>query len=49
VVEPELPVVPTGDMRADSRRIMTDSTAILERWIRRYPEQWLWTHARLKA
>jgi KDO2-lipid IV(A) lauroyltransferase len=49
VVEPEVPVVRTGDLRADTQRIMTDCTAVLERWIRRYPEQWLWTHARLKA
>jgi KDO2-lipid IV(A) lauroyltransferase len=49
VVEPEVPVVRTGNLLADSRRIMTDCTAVLERWIRRYPEQWLWTHARLKA
>jgi KDO2-lipid IV(A) lauroyltransferase len=49
VLEPEVPVVRTGDLRADTRRIMTDCTAFLERWIRRYPEQWLWTHARLKA
>jgi Kdo2-lipid IVA lauroyltransferase/acyltransferase len=49
VVEPEVPVVLTGDLRADSQRIMTDCTAILERWIRSYPEQWLWTHAKLKA
>jgi KDO2-lipid IV(A) lauroyltransferase len=49
VVEPEVPVVRTGDLRADSQRIMADCTAILEKWIRRHPEQWLWTHAKLKA
>jgi KDO2-lipid IV(A) lauroyltransferase len=49
VIEPEVPVVLTGDRQADSRRIMVDCTAILERWIRRYPEQWLWTHARFDA
>ncbi|MFO7691681.1 MAG: lysophospholipid acyltransferase family protein [Vicinamibacterales bacterium] len=49
VIEPEVGVVRTGDLRADSERIMADCTAILERWVRRYPEQWLWTHARLKA
>lgn len=48
VVEPEVPVVASGDIRADVRRVMTDCTAILERWVRRYPEQWLWTHAKLK-
>jgi KDO2-lipid IV(A) lauroyltransferase len=49
VYEPEVEVVRTGDLREDSLRIMTTCTAILERWIRQYPEQWLWTHARLKA
>jgi KDO2-lipid IV(A) lauroyltransferase len=48
VIEPEVPVIRTGDLHADTRRIMTDCTAIIERWIRQYPEQWLWTHARLK-
>jgi KDO2-lipid IV(A) lauroyltransferase len=46
VMEPELPVVRTGDREADARRITADCTAIVERWVRRYPEQWLWTHRR---
>jgi len=45
-VEPEVPVARTGDVRSDCVRIMSQCTAILEGWIRRYPEQWLWTHAR---
>jgi KDO2-lipid IV(A) lauroyltransferase len=48
VIEPEVPVVASGDLHADIQRVMTDCTAILERWVRRYPEQWLWTHAKLK-
>lgn len=46
VMEPEVPVVRTGDREADARRITADCTAIVERWVRRYPEQWLWTHRR---
>jgi KDO2-lipid IV(A) lauroyltransferase len=46
VMEPEVPVVRTGDREADARRITADCTAIIERWVRRYPEQWLWTHRR---
>ena len=46
---PRCPSFAPEIFRADTRRIMTDCTAVLERWIRRYPEQWLWTHARLKA
>jgi len=29
------------------RRVMTDGAAIPERRVRRYPEQWVWAHARL--
>ena len=46
--EPEVPVVRTGDVRTDTARVMADCTAALERWVRRYPEQYLWTHAKLK-
>ena len=46
VVEPEVRVGPTGDPEADTRRMTAETTAVLERWVRRYPEQWLWTHAR---
>jgi Kdo2-lipid IVA lauroyltransferase/acyltransferase len=46
VIEPEVPVTRTGDVEADACRITADCTAILERWVRRYPEQWLWTHRR---
>ena len=49
VYEPEVEVARTGDLHEDSIRIMTACMASLERWIRQYPEQWLWTHARLKA
>jgi KDO2-lipid IV(A) lauroyltransferase len=46
VFEPEVPVVVTGDRQADVYRITADCTAILERWVRKYPEQWLWAHNR---
>lgn len=45
-VEPEVPVALTGDAEADARRITADCTAVIERWVRQYPEQWLWTHRR---
>ncbi len=48
-IEPAVPVIRTGDLEADARRITADCTAILERWIRRYPEQWLWAHRRWEA
>jgi Kdo2-lipid IVA lauroyltransferase/acyltransferase len=46
IVEPEVPVTRTGNVETDSYRITADCTAILERWVRRYPDQWLWTHRR---
>ena len=39
-VEPEL--VPTGDAQDDARRLY----ALLESYLRRYPEMWLWVHNR---
>jgi KDO2-lipid IV(A) lauroyltransferase len=48
-IEPAVPVPRTGDVEADSRRLTADCTAILERWVRRYPDQWLWTHRRWAA
>jgi len=46
VVEPELPVPRTGDRGADGYRLTADCTAVIERWVRRHPAQWLWTHRR---
>ena len=36
---------PTEDFEADTRRI----TAELESWIRKFPDQYLWTHRRFKT
>jgi KDO2-lipid IV(A) lauroyltransferase len=44
----EVPVHPTGDREADVDQIVTDYTATIERWIRRYPEQYFWHHRRWK-
>lgn len=41
-----LPAVPlTGDLQADTQQIHS----ILEHWIRKYPDQWLWIHRRWKT
>lgn len=47
--EPEVEVPRTGDSGADALRLTAECTAILEKWIRRYPDQWLWTHRRWAA
>ena len=44
--EPPLTYAPTGDKEADVRRITDELNVQLERYIRRYPEQYLWMHRR---
>jgi KDO2-lipid IV(A) lauroyltransferase len=44
----KVPVTPTGDREADVDQIVADYTATLERWVRRYPEQYFWHHRRWK-
>ena len=41
-------VTETGDREADVDRIVADYTALLERWVRRAPEQYFWHHRRWK-
>ena len=38
----------TGDKTTDVDHIMAECTATLERWVRRYPEQYFWHHRRWK-
>ena len=45
----ELPVVSTGDAEADALENTAAFTAVIESYIRRYPEQWLWMHRRWKT
>ena len=48
-IEPEVESRPTGDRDADVLRLTAACTAIVERWARRNPEQWLWMHRRWKT
>ncbi len=43
-----VPVVETGDRDADIDRIVRDYTAVLEKWVRKCPEQYFWHHRRWK-
>jgi Kdo2-lipid IVA lauroyltransferase/acyltransferase len=45
-VGPPIPIAKTGDRMADAVKVSADCTAIIEQWVRRYPDQWLWTHRR---
>jgi KDO2-lipid IV(A) lauroyltransferase len=48
IIEPPLKLVRTRDLRADlitNTQIMTD---VIERAVRKYPEQWFWVHKRWK-
>jgi KDO2-lipid IV(A) lauroyltransferase len=45
----EIPVVATGDDEADTLANTARFTAVIEEYVRRYPEQWLWVHRRWKT
>jgi KDO2-lipid IV(A) lauroyltransferase len=44
--EPPLTLPKTGNTEADRRALMTEVNAVVERWVRERPEQWLWLHRR---
>lgn len=44
-IEPPLADYPSGDVEADTARMNTE----IERWARRLPDQYLWTHKRFKT
>lgn len=46
---PELTVARTGCDEADILALTQQCNDVLESWIRRYPDQWLWIHRRWKT
>ena len=46
---PELHFEKTGDHEADILAATQQCNDVLESWIRRYPDQWLWIHRRWKT
>ncbi len=46
---PELAFAETGDHEADIVAATQQCNDVLESWIRRYPDQWLWIHRRWKT
>jgi Kdo2-lipid IVA lauroyltransferase/acyltransferase len=49
VIEPEIPLVRTGDKDRDITENTQRFTQVIERYIRNYPDQWLWLHQRWKT
>ncbi len=46
---PELSFIKTGDVESDILAATQQCNDVLENWIRRYPDQWLWIHRRWKT
>jgi KDO2-lipid IV(A) lauroyltransferase len=46
---PEIEIPQTKDAAADILEGTRRATAVIESWIRRYPDQWLWVHRRWKT
>jgi KDO2-lipid IV(A) lauroyltransferase len=45
-IHPRFELPSTGDKTADTLAAMTGINALIESWIRKHPEQWLWVHRR---
>ena len=45
----EIPLTVTDDDEADALANTAKFTAVIEEYVRRYPEQWLWVHRRWKT
>jgi len=48
-VDPPLSIERTGNDDEDVRRLTQQYTRIVEDYVRRYPDQWLWIHRRCKT
>ena len=49
IIEPEVPLIRTGDKDRDVADNTELFTQIIERYIRNYPDHWLWLHQRWKT
>jgi len=47
--DPALELVQTGNLEADIVANTQQFTKVIEEYVRKYPEQWLWVHRRWKA
>lgn len=48
IVEKAIELVSKGDKENDIRRYTQEWTNVLERYVKKYPEQWVWMHKRWK-
>jgi len=49
IIDEPLRIEPTGDEDEDVRRLTQEYTRVVEAYVRRYPDQWLWIHRRWKT
>lgn len=49
VVEPSVPIARTGDLERDVVVNTQQFTKVIERYVRRHPDHWLWMHRRWKT
>lgn len=47
--EPALEIIDTGDQKADIHSNTAQFNKVIEKFARRYPDQWLWVHRRWKT
>ena len=45
-IDPPLAIPRTGDEKEDIRQLTSNFTSVVEKYVRRYPQQWLWIHKR---
>ena len=48
-IDEPLKIVRSGDEEEDVRRLTQTLTSVVEKYVRRYPDQWLWIHRRWKT
>jgi Kdo2-lipid IVA lauroyltransferase/acyltransferase len=49
VIEPPLPLIRTGDKNLDVEENTAQYMAVIERYVRNYPDHWFWIHQRWKT
>ena len=45
-IDPPITITPTGDAQQDVQQLTALLTSVVEKYVRGYPDQWLWIHKR---